>query len=145
VNSLSQTMTVGAGDVDPSDGQVHIRFVFAPVLESVIGGHQANQESYYFVQVTNVTKSTVLYTDFANDNEAGLSWQTVTGPGSAGAGTSTYFYTDWQLVDVAPGAAGVTLGDQVKLEIIASGCALGAHMGELYVDGVGAAISELYV
>ena len=30
VNALSQTITVGAGNVDPADGKVHIRFTFAP-------------------------------------------------------------------------------------------------------------------
>jgi len=26
-------MTIGAGDVDPLDGKIHVRFVVAPVLE----------------------------------------------------------------------------------------------------------------
>ena len=34
VNSIDQTMTVTVNDVDPGDGNVHIRMVIAPVLEN---------------------------------------------------------------------------------------------------------------
>src|SRR5438477_557527 len=56
VNSMSQTMTIAAGDVDPADALVHVRFVAAPVLQNP--QHQAFQEPYFFVQLTNVTKNT---------------------------------------------------------------------------------------
>ena len=35
------------------------------------------------------------------------------------------YYTDWQLVDVSPGSALLAIGDQVNLQIVASGCSRG--------------------
>jgi hypothetical protein len=137
VNELTQTMTVVAADTDPLDGQVHIRFAIAPVLENP--AHTAAQQPYYFVQVTNVTKANaVLYTDF-NLSGAGTTWQKVT------VGGNELDYTDWQLVDVAPGASGIAIGDQIKLQFIAAGCQPSAHWGELYVDGVGSTIPGISV
>jgi len=133
VNSLSQTMTVGAGDVDPDDGQVHVRFVYAPVMQ--VDVHPSNQESYGFIQLVNVTQgSLVLFTQFFWVNEPGIPFKT------ASVGTSQYAYTDWQLVDIAPGSPGINLGDILKLQFIASGCQPGGHWAEMYVDGVGATI-----
>jgi hypothetical protein len=138
VNSLSQTMTIGAGDVDPVDGQVHIRFTLAPVLQNP--GHPDNQQPYYLVQVTNITKGTLLYSDFNLSAQAGVPWKTVNG------GTANEIdYVDWALVDVAPGAAKLAQGDSVMLEVIASGCSPGGHFGAVYVDGVGTTIPGLFV
>ena len=53
-------------------------------------------------------------------------------------------YTDWQLVDINPGS-GVSLGDQVTLTILASGCPLGGHYGKVWVDGVGTVIPGITV
>ncbi len=138
VNAISQSMIIAPGDVDPLDAQVHIRFTVAPVLQNP--GHLANQQPYYFVQVTNTTTNTILYTDFNLSAQAGVPWKKVNG------GTAAELdYVDWSLVDVAPGAALIAQGDTVKLEVIASGCALGGHFGEVYVDGVGTAIPGLFV
>jgi hypothetical protein len=138
VNTLSQTMTVGPGDVDPADGQVHIRAVVAPVLQNP--SHNNNQQPYFFVQLTNLTKNNaVLYQDFNFSAQPGVPWK------SQMVGGLPVFYTDWQLIDIAPGAGAIAQGDQVKLEIIAAGCSLGAHWGEVYVDGVGATIPGLFV
>jgi Cys-rich repeat protein len=90
------------------------------------------------VVVTDVTKGTTLYSDF-NLSGAGITWKTETVAGNL------IDYTDWQLVDVAPGAAGIAMGDQVTLAIYASGCEPSAHWGEVYVDGVGATIPGLSV
>ena len=137
VNTLSQTMTIAAGDVDPADGLVHVRFAVAPVLQNP--AHLATQQPYYMVVVTNVTSNTILYSDF-NLSGAGIPWKTING------GTANEIdYTDWQLVDVAPGNAALAVGNQVTLEVIAAGCSLGAHYGELYVDGVGAVIPGISV
>ncbi|HEX7601599.1 MAG TPA: hypothetical protein VF316_08340, partial [Polyangiaceae bacterium] len=138
VNSLSQTMTIGAGDVDPVDSQVHVRFVIAPVLQNPV--HPLNEQPYYFVQLTNVTQNTLLYTDFNLSAQPGVPWKTVNG------GTPNEIdYTDWSLVDIAPGAAKLAMGDSVKLEVIAGGCSLGGHFGEVYVDGAGTTIPGLFV
>jgi hypothetical protein len=139
VNSMSQTMTIGAGDVDPMDGQVHVRFVVAPVLQNP--AHTLAQQPYYFVQLTDVTQNTILYTDFNLSGQPGIPWKTVNG------GTANEIdYTDWQLVDIAPGSSRLAMGDMVKLEIIAGGCSLGAHFGQIYVDGTGGpAVPGLFV
>ncbi|HEX3853662.1 MAG TPA: hypothetical protein VHW01_22005 [Polyangiaceae bacterium] len=138
VNSLSQTMIIGAGDVDPADGQVHLRFAVAPVLQNP--AHPATEQPYYFVQVTNVTQGTLLYSDFNLSAQAGVPWKTVNG------GTNKEIdYVDWSLVDVAPGTAKLAIGDTVLLELMASGCSPGGHFGELYVDGVGTTVPGLFV
>ena len=129
VNNLSQQMTVAAGDVDAVDGLVHVRFVAAPVLENP--AHTAPQQPYYFVQLTNNTSGAILYTDFNLSAQAGVPWKISNG----------FYYTDWQLVDIAPGAAKLKVGDQVTLDVIGSGCSLGGHFGQIYVDGVGTSIS----
>lgn len=138
VNSLSQTMTIDAGDVDPADGQVHVRFAVAPVLQNP--SHNANEQPYYMVQVTNTTKGLLLYSDFNLSAQAGVPWKTING------GTNNEIdYVDWSLVDIAPGASKLAQGDSVTLEIIAAGCSLGGHYGEVYVDGAGTTVPGLFV
>ena len=138
VNSLSQTMTVSAGDVDPNDQQVHVRFTVAPVIQ--YPDHPANQNPYCFIQLVDVTKgNSVLYSDFLESATAGIPWKKIN-PGIA----SEIDYTDWQLVDIAPGA-GISFGDTVTLTIIGSGCQPGGHWGEMYVDGIGAEPPGIFV
>ncbi len=130
VNAMAQTMTIGAGDVDPVDNQVHIRFAVAPVLQNPL--HPAERQPYYFVQLTNVTQNKIVYTDFNLSAQPGVPWKTVNGNTA-----QEIDYTDWQLVDISPGGGALVAGDQVKLELMASGCSQGAHFGKLYVDGTG--------
>ena len=137
VNELSQMMTVAAGDVDPTDNKVHVRLVVAPVLENP--AHNPNEQPYFFVQITNVTQGTVLYSNFNFSNQVGVPWTTVT------IGGNVYQYTNWQLIDVAPGSPALNIGEQVELQLIAAGCSLGGHFGELYVDGIGTTIPGLFV
>jgi hypothetical protein len=135
-NSLSQVMMIGASDVDAADGKVHIRFVFAPVLENA--NHSAAQQPYYFIQLTNVSRATILYTNFGSAPEAGSGppspWKSITASIS-GADTEVD-YMDWQLVDIAPGNSAINVGDRVTLQIIASGCQPGGHAGYVLVDGL---------
>jgi uncharacterized repeat protein (TIGR01451 family) len=128
VNTLQQAMTIGAGDVDPSDNTIHVRFAVAPVLQNP--AHPANEQPYYFVIVTDVTKNTILYSDFNLSGTAGLAWQKI----NAGLPTEID-YTDWQLVDVSGAGGAIAQGDIVQLQVIGSGCSLGGHFGEVYVDG----------
>ena len=136
-NSMKQTMTIAAGDVDSVDGLAHVRFVIAPVLQDP--GHPANEQPYFFVQLHNITKNQILYQDFNFANQPGVPWKSVT------TGGSTYRYTDWALVDIAPGSGLLNTGDQVELEIIGSGCSLGGHWGHVYVDSVGPSVPGLFV
>lgn len=94
VNSLSQKMTITTADIDPADGRAHVRFAIAPVLQNP--NHSAHEQPYYFVQLTNLTKGTVLYQDFNASAQPGVPWKYV----------ESTSYTDWQLVDIAPGDAG---------------------------------------
>lgn len=136
VNSMRQTMTVGAADVDGVDGLAHVRFVLAPVLQDP--GHDPNEQPYFFVQLRNLSKGNqVLYQDFNFANQPGVPWK----QNAAG----TIRYTDWALVDIAPGSALLAPGDMVELEVIGAGCSLGGHWGHVYVDGVGTTIPGIFV
>jgi uncharacterized repeat protein (TIGR01451 family) len=133
VNALTQTMTIAAGDVDPTDGNVHVRFVVAPVLQNP--AHTPQQQPYYFVQLTNITRSSILYVDYNASAQPGVPWKISNG----------VYYTDWQLVDISPGSANLAVGDQVELEVIGSGCAAGGHYGQVYVDGLGPTVPGAFV
>lgn len=134
-NGLSQTMKVSLGDVDPLDDKVHVRFAVAPVLNNP--SHAYAQQPYYFVQLRNLTRNTTLYTDFNVSAQEGVPWKSV---------GSTLLYTDWQLVDIAPGNATLAVGDDVQLTVVASNCAQGgaSHFARLYVDAVGSGVPGLY-
>jgi hypothetical protein len=47
-SSIAQTTTMTAGDVDP-DGNIHVRFALAPVLQNP--GHSNAEQPYFFVQI----------------------------------------------------------------------------------------------
>lgn len=121
-SSIDQTATMAVGDIDPSDGKVHIRFAIAPVLENP--GHAPNQQPYFFVEVRNLTKGTQLFQTFNFSNQSGVPWQTVGG----------YQYTNWQAIDIGPGPGVLDVGDQVSVTIVASGCGPSGHEGHVYVD-----------
>lgn len=129
-------MTIGAADIDSVDGLAHVRFVLAPVLQDP--GHNPNEQPYFFVQLTNLTKgNAVLYQDFNFANQPGVPWKN--------DATGTIRYTDWTLVDIAPGSATLAPNDEVELEVIAGGCSLGGHWGHVYVDGAGTGVPSLFV
>jgi hypothetical protein len=133
VNALRQTMTAALGDVDPSDSKVHVRFAIAPVLQNP--NHGYTQQPYYFVRLQNLTKGITLYQDFNVSAQTGVPWKITNG----------IYYTDWQVVDVAPGNATLAVGDQVEILVVASGCAAGGHWGRVYVDAFGSSIPGIYV
>lgn len=133
-SSIEQTATMTLADVDPSDGKVHLRFAAAPVLRAP--AHANNLQPYFFIQVTNVTKGTTLFTTFNFSNQPGIPWQ---------SGVGDYKFTDWQGFDVAPGNGFLDVGDSVKIEVIVAGCQPGGHEGHLYLDSVGAFIQGLAV
>ncbi len=120
--SIRQTATMGVGDIDPADGKVHVRFAVAPVLDAPT--HPANQQPYFFVEVKNLTKGTQLFYTFNFANQTGVAWQAV----------GSYQFTNWQAVDVAPGAGLLDVGDQVEVVIVSGGCGQGGHGGLVYVD-----------
>jgi uncharacterized repeat protein (TIGR01451 family) len=127
-NTITQTVTVDADDVDPVDGLYHVRFIYAAVMQDP--GHEAWEQPWFFVKVTNQTKATTLYEKFSYVGEAGVPWQT---------GASGWKYIDWTLVDIS-GAGQIEVGDTLVLEAIAADCALGGHAGYVYVDAFGSTI-----
>src|ERR1700687_903013 len=70
VNLLWQSFQTTSSDLDPSDGNIHIRFTIAPVLENP--GHPDADQPYFYVAVTNVTKSQVMYANFNFANQPGV-------------------------------------------------------------------------
>lgn len=137
VNRLAQTMTLTAEDIDPADGQIHIRWVMAPILENP--NHADNLQPYFFYLVTNkgpggAGPDVVLGSDFNFAAQTGIPWQTLTDLNNTEA-----TYTDWQLVDVAPNGL-AQIGDQVEVEIYVAGCQPGGHWARVYVDSFGAVI-----
>ncbi len=137
-NLMSQTMTIVESDRDSTDAQIHVRFAMAPVLE--VPSHAYNQQPYYWVQLENVTRGTVLYKEFHTAGEAGVPWKTTTSV----ATNNTVQWLDWKLVDISPGSGALAVGDQVKLSVLASGCSLGGHFGRVYVDGLGSQVPGPY-
>ena len=130
-SSIDQTAIMALGDVDPTDNKVHILFSFAPVLENP--AHSSNQQPYFYVEVTNITKGNKqLFYQFNYAGQAGMAWTTV----------GTYQYTNWQSIDIAPGPGILDVGDSVNVKIIASGCGPSGHEGHVYVDS-GAGMTNL--
>ena len=125
VNTLSQTMQIGAMDVDPTDGQIHVRFAIAPVLQNPITGHTIAQKPYYFVQLTNITQNAILYTDFNLSAQPGVPWKTING---GTANPTIRLPRTWSARRPSrPGAPPSTWATQVELDVIAGGCSLGGH------------------
>ena len=138
VNALSQTATMTAEDFDPVDGQLHIRFTIAYVMQNP--DHTEVQQPYAFVQLVDLTQAgKTLYSHFPLPNSNDAAWQRV----NAGTG-SEIDYTDWTLIDVNGASSGIAVGDQVQLTVLASGCQPNAHFGEVYVDEVGAVPSGIF-
>src|SRR5256714_5883161 len=138
-NVLKQSMSVSLSDVDPTDGQIHVRFAIAPVLENP--SHSFNQQPYFYVELLNVTRGTTLYTGFNTAGQTGVPWHTTT---SVATGNATQ-WLDWALVDISPARSPLSVGDQVQLTVAASGCSLGGHFGRVYLDGMGATVPGPYV
>jgi uncharacterized repeat protein (TIGR01451 family) len=138
-NMLQQTLSIAPADIDPADGNIHVRFAIAPVLENPT--HTYNQQPYYFVQLLNLTRSTTLYTAFNVAGTTGVPWHTATGVRTM----NPTQWLDWQLVDIQPIGSSLAVGDQVQLSVIASGCSLGGHFGRIYIDGVGSVVPGPYV
>jgi hypothetical protein len=132
-NGLAQQMTITTADIDPADGKPHVRLAVAPVIESA--PHDPQDQPYYFVGVRNITDGTTLFTTYKYSNQPGVPWKT----------SGSHQYTDWQLIDVAPGPGQLDVGDVVEVEVIASRCNPTGHDGWVYVDGVGAFIPGLTV
>ena len=146
-SSIEQTAVMTTAEVDPTDGKIHVRFGMAPVLAD--GAHTGVQQPYFYVEVRNNTKGTVLFQTFNYANQSGVPWQksTPAGAGWGGTGVGDYRYTDWQGFDIAPGNGLLDVGDSVTLIVYAASCSPGAvyHEARVYLDSVGAFMPGLSV
>ena len=124
LTTLSQTDTITAADVDPSDGLPHVRFAFAPVLDDP--AHAPQEQPYFYVVVRNVADNSVLFEQFAYSGQPGVTFQ---------QGTGTWKYLPFQNVDAVLPASAV--GQQISLTVIGADCSLSGHAGYVYVDGFG--------
>jgi uncharacterized repeat protein (TIGR01451 family) len=134
-NTIRQQSVVTAADVDPVDGQVHVRFVYAPVMEDP--QHAPDEQPYFYVRVYNVSTSTTVFESLRFSNEPGVPWKT-------SPLNSYVLYTDWQIVDI-PGGSLISVGDTVEVEITAADCSLSGHFGYVYVDGIGSFLPGLSI
>ncbi len=127
-NALTQTMhRRGPPTSIPRTGEIRIRFAVAPVLRG--SGHASNQQPYFFVQAHERDEG-------QRGPLPGRSASPKQQPASPGRapvviGGNTYRYTDWQLIDIAPGAPNdQPSGDMVELEdLIAAEAAPSAATG----------------
>jgi hypothetical protein len=138
-NVIRQVMTIGLTDVDPMDGQVHVRAAIAPVLENP--AHSFNQQPYFFVELLNLSEGTTLFSAFNTAGQTGVPWHNSTSLSTHNA----VQWLDWALLDIVPDAGLVAVGDQVQLNVVGSGCSLGGHFGRIYVDSAGASVPGPYV
>jgi hypothetical protein len=108
-SSIFQTATMASSDVDSSDSKVHIRFAIAAVLENP--SHPPNQQPFFVVEVKDITKGSTLYFQYNYAGQVGVPWLT---------GQTGFQYTNWQAIDIAPGAGNLDVGDSVSIQIVAS-------------------------
>lgn len=130
-NSLTQSITIDSSFPLEADGKYHIRFAYAPVLES--GGHAPNEQPFFYVGVTDTTTNGILYDSVNYSDQAGITWYD----------DNDFYWTDWQTVDVAMEPS--SLGHTILLEFTAAGCMFNGHSGHLYVDGVAPTIQDLWI
>lgn len=130
-NTLTQTVLIDNSFALEADGKYHIRFAYAPVLES--GGHNPNEQPFFYVGVTDTTTNGILYDSVNYSDQAGITWYVDSG----------FYWTDWQTVDVVMDPS--SFGHTILLEFTAAGCMFGGHSGHLYVDGVAPTVQDLWV
>ncbi len=122
---ISQQDVVTGADRDP-DGLFHIRFAWAAVLENP--GHPQAQQPYVHVTLTNLTKETVLYSRFFYSNQPDVAWR------SDNVTRGGVLWIDWQNEDLTF-TDNEVLGDTLRIEASAAGCAQSGHFGHVYLDG----------
>lgn len=134
-NTLYQTTVVDATDVDPVDGKVHLRMMYAAVLVDPLTGHTTDEVPMFFLEVKDETTSTIIFHDQAYVGDASHTWNT-----GAAFGTGVWKYLDWQLIDTVAGdgsGENSIVGHTLSVQVVATGCSLGGHPGYVYVDEIG--------
>jgi|OpeIllAssembly_1097287.scaffolds.fasta_scaffold24303_3 hypothetical protein len=127
MSSISQQDVITAADIDPNDGQLHVRFSYAAVLDDP--QHSPSQQPFFFVRLRNITKGTTLYEEFTYSNQPGKTFLT---------GSGSYKYTAFANVDIVVPAADI--GNTLEIQAMGSDCSPAGHAGYVYLDGFGSAI-----
>lgn len=133
-NTISQTVSA---ILDPSDGQVHVRFRFAAVMaHPVYNPHPAESLPYFRVQAINTSNGDDVLFDYSTYvGKPGETW--LDGVTFGNQPGDYWQYLDWATVDIASSAAHpVKSGDMISLKITAAGCAWGGHPAYAYIDEV---------
>lgn len=128
VTTLTQSDTITAADIDPTDGLPHIRFSFAPVLQDP--GHTPSQQPYFYVVLRRVSDGSILFEQFSFAGEPAVPY--------LNDGTGNWKYLPFQNIDITLAAGDV--GQDVELMVVAADCSPTAHGGYVYVDGFGSAV-----
>ncbi|MFT3745268.1 MAG: MBG domain-containing protein [Pyrinomonadaceae bacterium] len=120
--------------IDPADSLSHTKFAYSAVMANPASGHTDDQKPYFRVRAINVSNgSDVLYDFESYVNEPGKNWQ----DGAIFSGSEAWQYLNWQVIDLTSSPLHpVNAGDNVRIEVSASGCSLGGHPGYVYVDEI---------
>jgi uncharacterized repeat protein (TIGR01451 family) len=143
-NILKQSSVVTSADIDPFDNKVHVAFAYAAAAVNGGSGHDPHQQPFFYVTVYNKTRgNSVLFQKYAYADMPGVTWYT----GASAGGAAVVKYTDWNIVDIAPGNGVLAVGDEIELEVIAAGCDPGAaaHQAWVYVDAFGSRLPGLAI
>ncbi|MBI3173792.1 MAG: IPT/TIG domain-containing protein [Chloroflexi bacterium] len=132
MNKLSQSGLIAGGDVG-TDGNYHIFFAYAPVLDK--GSHTPQDQPFMHVKLIRVRSGSpdkVLFDKFSYPDDGNPNWK-------ISPIQSSVKYMPWQVYDLTYAPAELGAGDTLVLEVVAAGCAYtqGAHWGYVYVDDFG--------
>jgi hypothetical protein len=132
MNTLSQQGLVAGGDV-AADGNYHIFFAYAPVLDK--GSHTPSDQPFMHVKLTRVRAGSpdqVLFDKFSYPDDGNPNWKWNTSIPSIA-------YMNWQVYDLTYAPADLNAGDTLNLDVTAAGCVYfqGGHWGYVYVDEFG--------
>jgi len=136
-NTLYQTATIDAGDIDGIDNMVHLRLLYAavvsfPRVDLGATAHTFDELPMFFLEVKNETDNTIIFHRQSYAGEPGVPWQ----DGPMMNATSQWKFLDWSYVDVVVGDASM-VGKTVSVNIVATGCSPGGHPGYIYLDELG--------
>ena len=118
ISSVSQSRTV------PTMTNPTLEFYWAAVLEDP--QHPPHAQPYIELEVVNETSGNTLYYKHFYSNDPSYS-------GWINAGHGSWKGIPWQKVIVN---LGNSIGDTVRLKVLAADCGLGGHGGYVYLDGL---------
>ena len=124
---ITQSGVITEEDRDAADGKLHIRFSYAAVLDDP--NHAPSGQPYFHVLLTDLSTGDILYEDFAYSGQPGRYFY-----------TTQYGYGTWHstpFIDVDMPVPGSSLGHEVQVRVLATGCPWGPHRGYVYVDAFG--------